>query len=162
MPNWCNNTIEIQAEKEMIDNFESFLNDSEGKDWFTFFKPLPEKLKEEGWYEWSVENWGCKWNCDAQDWQRTDENTIRFWFDSPWAPPIALYHTMHEMDFEVTASYHEEGMCFVGEFVDGFDECYEYSDVESLDDIPEHIIEEWNLYEMLMDREEFVEDEENE
>lgn len=162
MPNWCNNTIEIHAEKEMIDEFESFLRENDGKDWFTFFKPLPEALKDDGWYEWSVENWGCKWNCDAQDWQRVDENTISFWFDSPWGPPIALYQTMSEMDFQVNASYHEEGMAFVGEFVDGFDETYEYSDLDSLEDIPEHIVEQWNLREMLMDREEWNEDEENE
>lgn len=162
MPNWCNNTIEIHAEKEMIDEFESFLNQNDGKDWFTYFKPLPESLKNDGWYEWSIENWGCKWNCDAQDWQRVDENTISFWFDSPWGPPIALYQTMTDMDFLVEASYHEEGMAFVGEFVDGFDETYEYSDLDSLDDIPEHIIEKWNLREMLMDREEWNEDEDEE
>ena len=162
MPNWCNNTIEIHAEKEMIDEFESFLNQNDGKDWFTYFKPLPESLKNDGWYEWSIENWGCKWNCDAQDWQRVDENTISFWFDSPWGPPIALYQTMTDMDFLVEASYHEEGMAFVGEFVDGFDETYEYSDLDSLDDIPEHIIEKWNLREMLMDREEWNEEDENE
>ena len=119
---------------------------------FTYFKPLPESLKNDGWYEWSIENWGCKWNCDAQDWQRVDENTISFWFDSPWGPPIALYQTMTDMDFLVEASYHEEGMAFVGEFVDGFDETYEYSDLDSLDDIPEHIIEKWNLRDLLEDR----------
>lgn len=162
MPNWCNNTIEIRADKEMLDEFESFLKESDGKDWFTFFKPLPEHLKDEGWYEWSIENWGCKWNCDAQDWKRVDENTISFWFDSPWGPPIALYETMTEMEYLVEASYHEEGMAFVGEFVDGFNETYEYSDVDSLEDIPDHIVEQWNLREMLMDREEWNEDEENE
>ena len=162
MPNWCNNTIEIHAEKEMIDAFESYLSENDGKDWFTFFKPLPENLKDDGWYEWSIENWGCKWNCDAQDWQRVDENTITFWFDSPWGPPITLYETMSEMEYQINASYHEEGMAFVGEFVDGFDENYEYSDLDSLDDIPEHLVEQWNLREMLMDREEWNEDDENE
>ena len=152
MPNWCNNTIKIQSEKKRIDEFERFLNENDGKDWFTFFRPLPEDLQNDGWYEWSINNWGCKWNCDANDWQRIDENTISFWFDSPWGPPLALYEFMVDEEFDVRASYHEEGMAFVGEFVDGFDNCYEYEDLDSLDFIPEHLIEDWNLRDLLEDR----------
>ena len=73
MPNWCNNTIKVQATKERIDEFEKFLNENDGKEWFTYFRPLPEELINEGWYEWSINNWGCKWNCDANDWQRIDD-----------------------------------------------------------------------------------------
>jgi hypothetical protein len=40
----------------------------------------------------------------------------------------------------------EEGMRFVGEFVDGSDETYEYEDVEDLDNIPDHLVENWNLH----------------
>lgn len=152
MPNWCNNTIKVQATKERIDEFEKFLNENDGKEWFTHFRPLPEELTNEGWYEWSINNWGCKWNCDANDWQRIDENTISFWFDSPWGPPLALYEFMVDEEFDVRASYHEEGMAFVGEFVDGFDNCYEYEDLDSLDYIPEHLIEDWNLRDLLEDR----------
>ena len=152
MPNWCNNTIKVQATKERIDEFEKFLNENDGKEWFTHFRPLPEELVNEGWYEWSINNWGCKWNCDANDWQRIDENTISFWFDSPWGPPLALYEFMVDEEFDVRASYHEEGMAFVGEFVDGFDNCYEYEDLDSLDYIPEHLIEDWNLRDLLEDR----------
>ena len=152
MPNWCNNTIKVQATKERIDEFEKFLNENDGKEWFTYFRPLPEELVNEGWYEWSINNWGCKWNCDANDWQRIDENTISFWFDSPWGPPLALYEFMVDEEFDVRASYHEEGMAFVGEFVDGFDNCYEYEDLDSLDFIPEHLIEDWNLRDLLEDR----------
>ena len=152
MPNWCNNTIKVQATKERIDEFEKFLNENDGKEWFTYFRPLPEELVNEGWYEWSINNWGCKWNCDANDWQRIDENTISFWFDSPWGPPLALYEFMVDEEFDVRASYHEEGMAFVGEFVDGLDNCYEYEDLDSLDYIPEHLIEDWNLRDLLEDR----------
>ncbi len=152
MPNWCNNTIKVQATKERIDEFEKFLNENDGKEWFTHFRPLPEELINDGWYEWSINNWGCKWNCDANDWQRIDENTISFWFDSPWGPPLALYEFMVDEEFDVRASYHEEGMAFVGEFVDGFDNCYEYEDLDSLDYIPEHLIEDWNLRDLLEDR----------
>ena len=72
MPNWCSNSIEIQGTKEQINKFVSFLDEKNGKDWFDFFKPTPTELKEEGWYEWNVENWGTKWNCDAQDWMKVE------------------------------------------------------------------------------------------
>jgi len=145
MPNWCNNSFKVEGDKESIDKFEAFLNEKNGKDWFDFFAPTPVELKEDGWYEWNVSNWGCKWNCDAQDWTR-DGDTISFWFDSPWGPPVELYYKIEQAGLTVTAEYMEEGMRFVGEFVDGSDETYEYQDVEDLDNIPEHLVENWNLH----------------
>ena len=145
MPNWCNNTFNVEGEKEAIDNFEAFLNEKNGKDWFNFFAPTPVELKEDGWYEWNVSYWGCKWNCDAQDWTR-DGNTISFWFDSPWGPPVELYYKIEQAGLTVKAEYMEEGMRFVGEFVDGSDETYEYQDVEDLDNIPDNLVENWNLH----------------
>jgi hypothetical protein len=66
----------------------------------------------------------------------------------------------------VDAEYHEEGMCFLGRFVDGEDESYEYSDVNSLDEIPDDLVDNWGLREMLEERAEWEnedeDDEENE
>jgi len=164
MPNWCNNTFELVAPKEKIREFESFLNEKNGKEWFDFFLPCPQELKDVGdvsinhtneqlvekygysdWYSWSLDKWGCKWNCDAQDWTR-EGNKISFWFDSPWGPPIDLDYKIEQAGLTVTAEYMEEGMRFVGEFVDGSDETYEYQDVEDLDNIPDHLVENWNLH----------------
>jgi hypothetical protein len=182
MPNWCSNTITIRGEKKEIDRLESFLNEKDGKEWFDFFLPCPQELKDGGpvgfsteppaekeqslvekygstnWYDWSVQNWGTKWNCDAQDWSREDDS-ISFWFDSAWGPPTELYSFIcNDTDFDVEAGYHEEGMAFVGRFVDGEDESYAYSDVASLLDIPEVIVSDWNLLEMLEERAEWEED----
>ena len=44
MPNWCNNTIEIEGTKEQINKFVSFLDEQNGKEWFTFFRPCPQEL----------------------------------------------------------------------------------------------------------------------
>lgn len=178
MPNWCSNNFELTGSKEQIDAFENFLVTNEGDDWFDFFLPTPAELKEtvspnrddeqseillekygaSDWYSWNVTNWGTKWNCNAIDWLR-EENTIRFWFDSAWAPPIALYTFLESEGYSVRATYYEPGMGFVGYFAEGFDDCYEYSDLESLDDVPEHLVEEYNIRESL---EEFFDGEENE
>ena len=187
MPNWCNNTFELVAPKEKVREFESFLNEKNGKDWFDFFLPCPPELKDGGavsfhdepkpdlvekygasdWYTWSVNNWGCKWNCDAQDWNvddYDDENlSIKFWFDSPWGPPTELYNFIDAQDdLNVFANFHEEGMAFVGKFEYGSVDSYDYSDLESLDMIPDEIVEEWNLREMLEERAEWEEEDEEE
>ena len=155
MPNWCSNTIEIEGTKEQINAFVSFLDEQTVKEWFSFFKPTPPELKEEGWYEWNVENWGTKWNCDAQDWVKVenpsaDESSVTFWFDSAWSPPTALYEFIEATStLNIKASYNEGGMGFVGEFVDGVDECFNYESLEDLEDIPEHLVDEWNLAEQM-------------
>ena len=188
MPNWCNNTIEIEGTKEQINAFVSFLDEQSGKNWFNFFRPCPQELVDTvsgfvgedkqsahetqqkmniekhghaDWYSWSVDNWGTKWNCDAQDWMKIenpseDQASVTFWFDSAWAPPTALYEFIESnSEFIVTASYLEEGMSFVGQFSGGIDECYEFSDLDSLEEIPEELVDEWNLIELLEDREEW-------
>ena len=155
MPNWCSNTIEIEGTKEQINAFVSFLDEQNGKEWFSFFKPTPPELKVEGWYEWNIENWGTKWNCDAQDWVKVenpsgDESSVTFWFDSAWSPPTALYEFIEATStLNIKASYNEGGMGFVGEFVDGVDECFNYESLEDLEDIPEHLVDEWNLAEQM-------------
>ena len=156
MPNWCNNTVTFVGEKEDIQKFAAFLEEKECKNWFDYFQPCPKELYEsEEWYGWCVENWGTKWNCDAEDYSVNEDGTeLSFWFDSAWGPPVGLYYFIESnTDLQVKAFYHEEGMQFVGQFVDGDDEYYEYSDLNSLDDIPETIVEHWALRDILEERE---------
>jgi hypothetical protein len=186
MPNWCNNTFELVGPKEKIQEFEKFLNENDGKNWFDFFAPCPQELQDVGnvslttgspdheqliekygyadWYSFAIGEWGCKWNCDANDWvveDYDDKNlSINFWFDSPWGPPTELYQKIQNDELSVSAQWHEEGMAFVGKFEYGDVESYDYTDLDSLDDIPEELVENWNLREMLEDREEWDEDEE--
>ena len=170
MPNWCSNNFEVTGSKEQIDAFEKHLIDTNGADWFDYFLPTPAELKDttspnkdednfdalmqkygvSDWYSWNVNNWGTKWNCSAADFGRV-EDTISFYFDSAWSPPIALYEFIESEGLSVRASYYEPGMCFVGEYSEGFDDTYEYSDLDSLDDIPEHLIEEYGIRESLED-----------
>jgi hypothetical protein len=188
MPNWCNNTFELVAPKQKIKEFETFLETGNGKDWFNFFAPCPQELLDVGnvsfheepkeglaekygysdWYSFGLGEWGCKWNCDAQDWNVEDyddeRDVIKFWFDSPWGPPENLYQSISDgkfgEDLNVFAEWHEEGMAFVGRFEYGSGESYEYSDLDSLDNIPEDLLENWNIREMLEERAEWEEEDE--
>jgi hypothetical protein len=185
MPNWCSNTIELKNTREKVEEFENFLNDNEGKNWFDFFAPCPQELLDVGavdseitneqlieeygysdWYSFGLGEWGCKWNCDAQSWHVEEAEdgkfVIKFWFNSPWGPPQELYEKINDPaedgGWSVYAEWNEEGMQFVGYFDEGFVDTYEYTDVESLDNIPEFLVENWNLRENV---EQWEDDEEN-
>jgi len=146
MPNWCYNTTTIRGSKEDIDKFEAFLTERNGENWFDYFAPTPKELENEGWYEWNVSNWGTKWNVTCYQWERLNEESIHMVYDTAWSPPINLYDTIQSTGLTVESEYCEEGMGFVGQYIDGIDECYEYSDVEDLDNIPDHLVENWNLH----------------
>jgi hypothetical protein len=146
MPNWCANSLELAASKEVIDEFESKLNIS-SENFFDLF--IPPSPNPDEWYEYNLEKYGCKWNCNANDWERTSNESLLVIFDSPWGPPTALYDTLVASGVDVYAEYYEPGMCFVGRYCDGFDRSYEYSDLDSLDNIPEDLVESWNIRESL-------------
>jgi hypothetical protein len=57
-------------------------------------------------------------------------------------------------EWYITATYWEPGMGFVGNNFAGEDNCYEYSNAEDVEDIPEELIEEYNLRDQFEDEEE--------
>jgi len=65
-------------------------------------------------------------------------------------------------EIAVFAEWHEEGMAFVGRFEYGFVESYEYSDLDSLDNIPDDLLENSNIREMLEERAEWEDEDEEE
>ena len=80
------------------------------------------------WYDFRVNEWGTKWDvdCDGGVDISPDGLTVTASFDSAWAPPVGIYEAMAADDYEVTAYYYEPGMCFVGKWEDGEDQCIEY------------------------------------
>ena len=151
MPNWCNNGITIRhADPAMIDRV------IKGKDGLLMeFLPTPqalldttagsfgdsekqrelERLQEENfqkygakdWYDWNCNNWGTKWDFNLENIDRPDPNTVTAAFDTAWAPPIEAYNKLLDLGFEIEAMYYEPGMCFVGKYDNGFDDCIEYA-----------------------------------
>lgn len=140
MPNWCYNTATFYHEdKTVIDGFEQELSKEDAQP-LNYLRPNPAGDWE---YDWSVSNWGTKWDISPHDWEREDDNTIVMHFDSAWSPPITLYEFLQESGWSVRAYYHEPGMAFVGRYEDGDDDYYEYdiTDRGVCEDLPEDILD---------------------
>jgi hypothetical protein len=149
MPNWCDNRVTLHHEnKEKIDIIERELLKKETCQLFNTLVPRPAD-KEEDWYSWNVENWGCKWDASIIDWSREDDNTIIVYMDTAWAPPTKLYYALVEDYYDVDAYYHEGGMAFCGWFDNGNDNYFEYDigDLDSIEMLPEELLEFTNLRE---------------
>ena len=133
MPNWCNNTITLTGPKEKITAI--YAKAKEDNALLQQLKPMPEALEGttspsptegkvqplvdgfDNWYDWRVQNWGSKWDVDADNLELSDDGTtISGWFDSAWAPPIHAYEyflTDNE-DCSIKSYYYEGGMDFGG------------------------------------------------
>jgi len=195
MPNWCNNVVELYHEdKEMVarakDAFKrgEFLNE---------FIPVPEDLKitagrvgadndeaqikldeqvkanqeKHGyatWYDFCINEWGCKWDVGGDDANVNEGhfNNLTMSFDSPWGPPLNAYEKLEEMGFKIRAYYYEPGMAFCGIYEEGYDEYYElssYADSSVVaESIPAELDEMFCIVENMQEWEAEMEEEENE
>jgi hypothetical protein len=65
-----------------------------------------------GWYDWSVANWGCKWDSSNASLEIDEAEELKYLFDSPWGPPEATILALREKfpDLSISAFYDEPGM----------------------------------------------------
>ena len=144
MPNWCSNTLMVShKDTAMIDRVENAVN---ADSLFEEFAPLGE------WqYDVAVEKWGTKWDINSGDVIDRNENTITVSFMTAWSPPINFYDELLAQGFEVHAEYFEPGVCFVGKYIDGEDEEYSFETADLLEEIPEDLVENWGIRDMMED-----------
>ena len=141
MPNWCNNTVEINH-KDPAKMYALVEAVNAGK-FCNFAIPVPESLHiiagcagsddspeqialieaqnkniaEHGykdWYDFCTSRWGTKWDVSFDSIERVNPNTVQASFDSAWAPPTVAYEKLIELGFYVKAYYYEPGMAFCG------------------------------------------------
>ncbi len=160
MPNWCSNSLQITAPAEKIAEIKEQLDKTNGENFFDIFvKNAKDAGKEEDWYDYNLEHYGCKWNCTANDWdvESGDGTTITISFDSPWGPPTQLFETIQSLPgHSVYASYFEPGMCLVGEYNDGSSDDYDYGGADSstiYEHVPDHLVDCWGIHDMMVDYE---------
>lgn len=154
MPNWCFNSAEFDNSdpQKVLNLKEAF---EQGKA-FESIVPNPDGEWDHGF---SVLNWGTKWDVQAENASIDDDGSLSVTFDTAWAPPIAFYKALVEQGWKVSATYHEPGMCFIGQFNDGEDECYEYdfSNEDWREDLPEDLVDmlevEYEIYKEFLEEE---------
>lgn len=139
MPNWCNNYATLTGPKEKIDALIVELQKSDERDQpYQILNTLRPNPSGEWEYDWSVNNWGTKWDISVAAYEIVDENTVSISFDTAWSPPTILYDFLQEEGWNVDAYYYEPGIGFCGHYVDGEDDYYEYSNM-SADEVEETI-----------------------
>ena len=166
MPNWCNNTVEIYHDDPvMIERARKAFNDAK---FLNEFVPIPESLQivsgrcgaddnpeqialeaaqksnieqhgYKDWYDFSVNEWGTKWDVGGDGYEAQDiPGGLILTFDSAWAAPCAAYDKLEALGFRIRAMYYEPGMAFAGIYEDGHDDYYEYGGMSS-DQIAEEL-----------------------
>lgn len=133
MPNRCENRLTIwHKDADVLDNLMAQVRADDNGDLFKYIKPMPDntfrgalgnKEREEcerkgipNWYDWSIDNWGTKWDACQMDWSHGDDGNVTFTFNTAWSPPIPVYEALMEQGFDVEAYYVEYGCAFAGEW----------------------------------------------
>ena len=142
MPNWCYNHLNISGNEKQLQKFvEKSITGIKENDEFSFngTYPMPntlnitsgthlsfiEKIKRyiniklyghDNWYNWSIANWGTKWDACEPHIDNNDINFFSVSFDTAWGPPIEwinnIMQDFPDLCFEL--EYDEPGMCFGG------------------------------------------------
>jgi hypothetical protein len=132
MPNWCSNSVTLRHEDpaQIARAVEAFKRG----EFLAELVPNPAGAWD---YDWSVSNWGTKWDVggDGYDPVVADDGlSAEFNFDSAWSPPITAYERMTELGFNINAMYYESGMAFAGMWDSEFGEDhYDLSGMDSGD-----------------------------
>jgi len=107
MPNWVFNTLKVSGNRSQVGEFavKAASNNSEFS-FMGFVKPEDAELYKDNWYNWNIENWGCKWDASDVQVQVFDQGANMFYeFSTPWGAPINFFEklvALHpELSFEL-------------------------------------------------------------
>lgn len=72
------------------------------------------KFGATNWYDWSIRNWGTKWDADAE--MTVEDEECYCWFDTAWAPPTQWLETVSAKfpKLKFSLRFAEGGMGFYG------------------------------------------------
>lgn len=92
MPNWNQNHLTLLGTPEEIAAARQLIGRPDHP--VDFEVLLPRTPDDPNWYDWSLANWGTKWNVGPQDADVTTEPEgelvrVTYRFDTAWSPPLA-------------------------------------------------------------------------
>ena len=128
MPNHCTSRLTITGKPKQLHKLlkqveitQSEATDSHEPTSFSCHKIIPRPVEEDkNWYEWSISNWGTKWDlCDIEwinkDWE-AGYLDLEFW--TAWSPiPLVLEKlSQQNKSVEMTYRFSDEGGDFYGTY----------------------------------------------
>ena len=137
MPNWCYNRVEVFIEDEKeLKRWKETVESKESKFDFNKIVPMPKELEgtvkgsnhvpseelkkkygADNWYDWSINNWGVKWNVTVDEGEVDDDGDfITYTFDTAWGPPHEIFYALRKKfpDMSISWFFDEPGMQFAG------------------------------------------------
>ena len=124
MPNWCSNDLFIYGEARGTAAL-AISNEFDGID-FEKIIPMPPDVEASkgvpgpypAWYEWSIQNWGTKWNAARAERvaETPPRKRVKITFETAWGPPLPVIMALSKQHPTCTFSlrYYERGMQFKG------------------------------------------------
>ena len=119
MPNWVYNKLTVAGANHVLDFFKKQAaeqvrphQDSDFS-FMNFVRPLHTEMawyNDTGWYEWNINNWGCKWDAGRVEILENSPRRITYYFETAWAPPELALKAMAEQypELEFFLHYEEE------------------------------------------------------
>lgn len=153
MPNWCDNEVDITGDAEELRQLMAeaskphYLHeDSEHEVKFLMdnLVPMPpEYLDDRRWWDFRINNWGCKWDLsqqyeDTRVYYEEGDTEAGLGYQTAWSPNREFWQTVSERfpNLTIDLRYVEEGMWFMGQIIykagEVVDEVY-------YDDIPDEV-----------------------
>lgn len=71
------------------------------------------------WYDWSIANWGTKWNASSVEVNENSDNWVHIYFETAWSPPDGWYHMLFKKfpNLRFKAKITEESDMYMGYIV---------------------------------------------
>lgn len=144
MPNWCFNELTVRGDADKVAKFKKKVQTKDSKLSFNKTVQMPVELRDTTsgylgdeveqkkleqkqadnikkygyptWYEWSIANWGTKWDACEVELYGEDSDCLEYSFETAWSPPVAwLEETAKQYpELEFRMKYEEEGMDYFG------------------------------------------------
>jgi hypothetical protein len=103
MPNWCDNRLAVRGAPVVVRELVEYV-EGDGPFDFERLLPMPRHIRDggmydgglsvdtfPGWYQWSRERWGTKWNAwDASRRGYGRMGRVRYRFFTAYGPPIPV------------------------------------------------------------------------
>jgi len=137
MPNWVQNEVRVTGEEKDLSAFLTFVSSKENDFDFNKISQMPIELEKtvngapdmipdwqkqnskafiaefgvDNWYDWCINNWGCKWNADEVV-VETFDGELKIDLETPWSPPREICDKLKSKFpmLDISWFYKEEGM----------------------------------------------------